>query len=100
MATHTPPHDMPDFETMVSAVFRESSVNHTNMHIPAGRMGVQPSRCDNPACEDHCPSVWLTVRLPEKTLDLQFDAHIAVGLASIILHAAHVADPKLKEGAN
>lgn len=96
----TPPHDMPDFEKMASARFCEARVITEDFIMPPGRLGVQPSRCSNPNCEDGCPSVWLQVQLDEQALDIRIDAHIAVVLAALILHSAHFADPKLKEGAN
>ena len=94
------PTELPDFERMVSARFHETKVHEDDMGVVAGVMGVQPSHCNNALCPDKCPSVWLTVRLEGQTLDIRFDADVAVGLSALILHAAHVADPSLKEGAN
>jgi Fe-S-cluster-containing hydrogenase component 2 len=91
---------MPDFETMGLARFEMSRVDTALMEVPAGNIGVQPSHCDNPDCEDHCPSVWITVRLELQTLHIRLDAKCAAGVAAMMLHSAHVADPSLKDGAN
>lgn len=95
------PEKMPDFDTAVSAAYETCDMLIGDYHgIGPGRVVIQPRRCNNPECDTGCLGVTMSVTTAGFTLEVELEAGIAVGLASLILHAAHVADPSLKEGAN
>lgn len=97
----TPPRQLPDFDTAVGARYWDVHVSNDHQNIPGNMVAVAPRRCDNPSCDTGCPGVAMIVRVGDgQTVEVQFDAEVALHLSTMIAHSAILADPKLKEGAN